>query len=155
MTANCPHTDAARQAKRLAADAAGIDHGFIDVLVEQFYARVRRDELLGPVFASRIQTWPPHLERMKRFWAVILRGEGRFSGSPMTLHAAIPDIETPHFERWLDLFEQTLLELEGNPVATGLALGRARSIANSLLAGIRLSRDIPNDGAAMKGAGHA
>lgn len=150
-----PHTSAARAAKLAAAQAVGIDAGFIDRLVERFYARVREDELLGPIFAARIGNWPPHLARMKQFWGMILRGEGQFSGSPMALHIAIPEIEAGHFLRWLDLFEATLRELEGDPAATGLVIARARSIADSLLIGIRTQRDGRRDPAAMKGLNHA
>ena len=150
-----PHTHAARAAKLAAAEAVGIDPGFIDRLVEQLYARVREDELLGPVFAARIAHWPPHLARMKLFWGMILRGEGQFSGSPMALHIAIPGIEAPHFRRWLDLFEATLRDLEGDPAATAMVAARARSIADSLLIGIRTQRDNRRDPAAMKGLTHA
>lgn len=145
------HAITVRQAKRAAADAAGIDALFIDRLVERFYEKVRRDPLLAPVFGARIGNWAPHLARMKQFWGVILRGEGQFTGSPMALHAAIPDIEVSHFERWLALFETTLRELEGEPEATWLVAARARTIADSLLTGIRIHRDRRTDLQAMKG----
>ena len=38
-------------------------------LVHRFYAKVRADPVLGPVFASRIEDWGPHLERMAAFWS--------------------------------------------------------------------------------------
>lgn len=150
-----PHAAKARAAKRNAADAAGIDPSFISALVDRFYAKVRRDPLLAPVFAARIADWPPHLARMKQFWGVILRGEGQFHGSPMALHAALPGIEAQHFECWLALFEATLRELEGDPQATSLVTARARSIADSLLTGIRIHRDGRRDLQAMKGLSHA
>lgn len=150
-----PHAEAARTAKRLAADAAGIDPGFISTLVERFYDRVRADPALGPVFAERIADWPPHLARMKQFWSTILRGDGQFSGNPMLKHVAIPGIEAPQFERWLALFEETLRELERDPAATALIASRARAIADSLLTGIRIHRDGRRDLQAMKGLNHA
>jgi hemoglobin len=152
-----PHPQAikARAAKLAAAEAIGIDAPFIDRLVEAFYAKVREDPVLAPVFAARITDWPPHLARMKQFWAVILRGEGSFNGSPMALHAAIDAIGEFHFRRWLALFEATLRELEGDPAATALVAGRARTIADSLLTGIRIHRDGRRDLKAMKGLAHA
>jgi hemoglobin len=150
-----PIASAARAAKLAAASAVGIDHPFIDRLVEQFYAKVRADPLLAPVFAAKVDNWAPHLARMKQFWAVILLGEGQFHGSPMTLHAAIPGIESFHFRRWLILFEATLKELEGDPAATRLVADRAHAIAESLLTGIRIHRDGRRDIHAMKGLNHA
>lgn len=150
-----PHTTRARAAKLAAADAVGIDARFIDRLVEDFYSKVRSDAVLAPIFAARIEDWTPHLARMKQFWAVILRGEGTFNGSPMALHAAIESIGEPHFRRWLALFEATLRELEGDPAATALVSARARTIADSLLTGIRIHRDGRRDIQAMKGLAHA
>lgn len=155
MPTTSPHANLARADKRAKAAAVGIDPGFIDRLVEQFYVKVRGDAVLAPIFAAKIDDWPPHLARMKQFWGVILRGEGRFSGSPMTLHATIPEIGPFHFKRWLTLFETTLRELEGEPAATALVMQRARTIADSLLTGIRIHRDGCRDLQAMKGLSHA
>lgn len=150
-----PIAAAARAAKRAAAAAVSIDECYIDRLVEQFYEKVRADPVLAPIFAARISDWAPHLSRMKHFWSVILLGEGQFSGSPMTLHAAIPGIGEFHFRRWLALFDATLRELEGDPGATALVSARARSIADSLLTGIHIHRDGRRDLQAMKGLSHA
>ncbi len=154
MPDTATHADRARAAKRAEADALGIDAGFIDALVEGFYARVRADAVLAPVFASRVDDWMPHLARMKVFWAAILRGEARFEGSPMRLHAAIPQIERPEFLRWLTLFDETLAGIERDPAASTLISTRARMIADSLLTGIRIQRDHRTDVSAMKGLSH-
>lgn len=76
----------------------------IRALVHHFYARVREDELLGPVFGARIDDWEPHLARMCDFWSGILRASGRYRGNPLQAHAAIPGLEARHFGRWLALF---------------------------------------------------
>jgi len=47
----------------------GIDEAMIDALVEGFYACVRDDRLIGPIFADRIADWGPHLAQMKLFWS--------------------------------------------------------------------------------------
>ena len=150
-----PLATAARNARLAQADALGIDHAFIDHLVERFYAKVRSDAVLGPIFAARIADWAPHLARMKGFWAAVLRGEGGFSGNPMARHTAIPGIDSFHFRRWLILFEATLRELEGDPAVTRLISDRAHTIADSLLTGIRIHRDGRRDLSALKGLSHA
>lgn len=50
------------------AIALGVDEVMIDRLVRRFYAAVRLDADLGPIFAARIQDWEPHLRRMTDFW---------------------------------------------------------------------------------------
>lgn len=45
----------------------GIDEQMIDRLVRNFYSKVRRDPLIGPIFDARIQDWEPHLHRMCGF----------------------------------------------------------------------------------------
>lgn len=130
------HAAAARERKRAEAEAIGIDADFVSQLVESFYARIRADDALGPIFAERIGDWPTHLERMKGFWRSILHGSGEFAGSPMAKHVAIPGLDERHFAHWLDLFYATLRTLERHPAATRLVGKRARMIAESLLTGI-------------------
>lgn len=82
------------------------------MLVFTFYDRVRRDDLLGPVFDERLEGhWDAHLERMCDFWSSILYSTGRFQGDPVGVHARIPGIGSAHFERWIALFEETATEL--------------------------------------------
>ena len=45
----------------------GLDEDVLRDLVHSFYAKVRRDAVLGPIFAARISDWDPHLERMVAF----------------------------------------------------------------------------------------
>ncbi|MCP5145069.1 MAG: group III truncated hemoglobin [Gammaproteobacteria bacterium] len=86
----CDHALKARQAKRATAEEIGIDARFISDMVERFYASIRADELLGPIFAERVADWLTHLERMKQFWRSVLHNSGEFSGNPMVKHIAIP-----------------------------------------------------------------
>ncbi|GAB5550591.1 MAG: hypothetical protein Sapg2KO_01820 [Saprospiraceae bacterium] len=80
----------------------------IHLLVDTFYGKVQKDELLGPVFNAVIQDkWPMHLEKMYRFWQTILLSEHTYFGSPFRPHAPLPVNET-HFDRWKYLFNQTL-----------------------------------------------
>jgi hemoglobin len=134
------HAAAARARKRAEAEAMGIDEAFVSRFVEAFYARIREDAMLGPIFASRIDDWDWHLDRMKRFWRSILHNSGEFSGNPMARHIAIPDLGAEQFAHWLELFYATLRELERDPEATRLVGTRARMIADSLLTGIEMQR---------------
>lgn len=150
-----PFAQQKRAEKRAAAEEIGIDAAFIDHLVEAFYAKIREDDLLGPIFVERITDWPPHLARMKAFWRSVLHNSGEFSGNPMLKHLAIPGLELRHFSRWLDLFYETLREAEGHPTATELVGTRARMIADSLLTAIEMRRNGLAGGRAGKDLPHA
>lgn len=130
-----------RAEKRDAAHEIGVDAEYIASFVERFYARIRHDELLGPIFAERIADWPAHLARMKAFWRSVLHNSGEFSGNPMLKHMIIPGLEERHFAHWLGLFYATLREDEPTDEATRLVAGRARMIADSLLTGIETRRN--------------
>lgn len=132
---------AARAAKRAHAVALGVDERFVSVMVERFYANIREDELLAPIFAERISDWPRHLERMKTFWRSILFNSGEFSGNPMVKHMAIPGLEEFHFARWLEIFYATLDAMGSRPDGATLVAERARAIADSLLTGITIRQD--------------
>lgn len=80
----------------------------IQTLVDEFYAIIRQDSLLGPIFEIKIKDrWPAHLEKMYTFWQTILLEEHTYSGSPFPPHAVMP-LEAKHFERWKSLFIQVV-----------------------------------------------
>lgn len=124
-TASARRTD-----MRADAEAAGIDEAFIDRLVETFYARVRADAELGPVFAHALgQDWEPHLATMKRFWESVALGSGAYSGRPVPAHHKHLDRIAPeHFTRWLGLFSQTLEDIAPNARAHEFFMVRAERI---------------------------
>ena len=103
------------------------------LLVHRFYARVRADALLAPVFARHVDDWPAHLSQLVDFWSAMLRGTRRFSGAPVQRHNALPGLDAAMFERWLVLFRQTAAEL-GNPDMQQLAVDMAERVAVTLRA---------------------
>ena len=112
----------------------GIDEAMIKRLIHGFYARVRQDTLIGPVFAARISDWEPHLQRMCDFWSSVALMTGRYHGQPMQRHLPLP-VDARHFDRWLALFEQTAREL-CPPKAAEHFVERAERIAESLELGV-------------------
>ena len=78
----------------------GLDEAVLRALVHGFYDKVRRDPLLGPIFAARITDWAPHLARMVDFWSSVALMTGRYHGQPVPAHTPLP-LDTGHFERWL------------------------------------------------------
>ena len=101
----------------------------IRILVDRFYTKVRADELLGPVFETRIRDWGPHLDTMYRFWNAALFQVREYVGNPFMKHASLP-VDGQHFERWIELFYQTLDENFDGSVAQE-AKKRAMIMANT------------------------
>jgi hemoglobin len=105
----------------------------IKVLVDGFYARVRRDPTLGPIFAEAIaeDAWPVHLEKMYAFWSSVMLTSGRYKGNPVSTHLKVAGLAPPMFGNWLDLFEATAAELFVPKIADRFVRA-ARRIAESL-----------------------
>ena len=45
-------------------------------IVERFYAKVRVDPEIGPVFNDAVQNWDAHLALLKDFWSTVLLTTG-------------------------------------------------------------------------------
>lgn len=110
----------------------GIDRALISRVVHAFYGEIRKDALLGPVFASRIDEarWPVHLGIMVEFWSSVLLLTGSYKGKPVPAHMPMT-LGDAEFIRWLDLFEATTRRLCTRDVAD-LFMERATRIAESL-----------------------
>jgi hemoglobin len=84
----------------------------VERLVDTFYARVRADDLLGPIFDDIAHTdWPRHLPKMYDFWEAVLFGTGSFRGSPLAVHLALArraPLGAREFQQWLTLFRQAV-----------------------------------------------
>lgn len=80
----------------------------IKKMVNLFYGKVRKDDLIGPIFNDKIQNhWPEHLTKLYSFWQGILLGERTYTGFPFPPHSQLP-ISKEHFDRWLSLFTETV-----------------------------------------------
>lgn len=113
----------------------------LSTLVEQFYAKVRQDEVLGDLFNQAIDDWPEHLEKLKAFWSSVMLTSGRYKGNPMAAHLKHKDAIRPSmFTRWLQLWGETALETLGRRAAEGAIL-KAERIAESLQLGLFLKLD--------------
>ncbi|GHD99693.1 preprotein translocase subunit TatC [Allgaiera indica] len=110
--------------------ATGLDEDVLRDLVHRFYAKVRADAVLGPIFAARITDWGPHLERLCAFWSSVALMTGRYHGAPVQAHMGLP-IDWAHFERWLALFRETAAET-CPPRGAAHVIERAERIARSL-----------------------
>ena len=112
----------------------------IHQLVHGFYAGLRKDPALGPIFNRVIgDNWDSHLVRMCDFWSSVMLMTRRFKGTPMAAHARTLEIRPTHFARWLHLFRIAAEDL-CPPDAAKLFVAKSEIIAQSLQLGIAAGR---------------
>lgn len=109
----------------------------IQLLVHTFYAEVRKDDLLGPIFNKIIPEdhWPAHLDKLADFWEGALLGVSKFRGNPIKAHQDADaktgnTIEQVHFARWLHLWFQSI-----DLFYTGEVARRAKDAARMMSTG--------------------
>ena len=81
-------------------------------MVRRFYRDVAQDDLLGPMFndVARVD-WSEHLPKLTAFWCRALFGTPGYAGNPYRAHQLVHAqraFTAAHFERWLDLFFDTV-----------------------------------------------
>lgn len=114
--------------------ASKITEPEISILVDTFYAKVRRDPDIGPIFNAIVDDWTYHLALLKDFWSTVLLTTGRYKGDPMMKHLQLP-LDHEHFERWLALFAETANEVL-TPEHASEVIEKSHRIAQNFKAGI-------------------
>ncbi len=112
----------------------------IRIMVERFYEHTRTDDLLGPIFNTKVADWDAHYEKMTRFWASATLRTGTYSGRPIEAHQFDdPDLLTAaHFQRWVQAFGEIVAEVFAPKDAAVFAdLGRRMAISISTRLGVR------------------
>ncbi len=104
----------------------------IEKVVALFYEKVKADDVIGFFFSDVIPVdWSRHLPLMCAFWENVLFYTGDYEGDPLTTHRNLYRLQptTPeHFERWLQLFAQSVDELYAGVNAAKMK-SHARGIA--------------------------
>ena len=110
-------------------------------LVPAFYARVRADTVLGPIFNGAIDDWPRHLGKLEAFWSSVMLTSGRYEGQPMVAHLRHAGHMTREkFGRWLSLWAKVTDEVLGPALAAALQ-DKANRIAESIQLGVQSHRE--------------
>lgn len=108
----------------------------IRFLIHTFYAKVREDEMLGPIFNAIVEDWPEHLERLTDFWESSLLLKRSYRGNPAQVHKEVDSrvnhrIRMAHFGQWLHLWLTTIDEHFSGTNAE-IAKNRARRMSTQL-----------------------
>ncbi len=117
----------------------------VSLLVRTFYnKRIRKDEVLGPIFNEVITDWEEHLEKLTDFWESNLFYKRKYFGNPMLAHVSVDQkidykVEMRHFGIWLTLWRETLDELFEGEIAER-AMARARMMSTNLFMAVYKSR---------------
>ena len=123
----------------------------LEALIPAFYARVRGDALIGPVFERAIADWDHHLAKLVAFWSSVMLTSGRYKGNPVAVHHRVEGIEIELFDRWLALFDETCRDLFTPAIAAEFMIKAVR-IAESLKLALFYRPDRPWPPDLLKGA---
>ncbi|WP_298257841.1 group III truncated hemoglobin [uncultured Litoreibacter sp.] len=109
----------------------------IESVVTKFYAQVRSDTILGPVFAAHIPKdgWPAHEAKIASFWRNAILSERSYDGNPMQKHMNARDVHAEHFPLWLALFDKVLADELPQDTASAFS-NLAHRIARGLRMGV-------------------
>lgn len=82
----------------------------LEILIPAFYARVREDDFIGPIFKRVLADhWDEHLAKITNFWEALLFDGQDYHGRPFPPHIPL-GLQPEHFKRWLELFFTTMDE---------------------------------------------
>jgi hemoglobin len=73
-------------------------------LLHHFYADIRQHRLLSPIFNSKIENWPEHIEKIGKFWSQVGGGPAEYYGAMPMRHIPL-GLREEHFTAWLGLWE--------------------------------------------------
>lgn len=114
----------------------------VNELVVTFYDKIRKDEVLGPIFNFHLDgKWPAHLEKLTDFWETNLFRVPKFKGNPPQAHikvdkAANNEITQKHFGRWLQMWFETIEEIGFEGEIAQRAKDSARRMSTNLFMAI-------------------
>ena len=106
----------------------------VERLVVSFYRDAAMDDLLGPIFHAAHVDWSVHIPKLVDFWAWQLFGERGYEGNPLRAHEPAhgrTPFRAEHYERWLELFVETVDAHFEGPTAEA-AKARAARMARAL-----------------------
>lgn len=90
------------------------NHQDIVTLLTSFYDKAAQDEVIGSKFDHL--NMEEHIEVIANFWESILLGANNYKGDPFGKHIPL-NLHKPDFDRWVQLFTETIDNAFAGPVA--------------------------------------
>jgi len=117
----------------------------LNKLVIGFYAKVIKDDLIGPIFIDTLgkdlksEKWKAHIQLLTDFWASVGLGDASYTGSPFAPHVQFQDrLSIEAFDRWLKLFFETLNTIY-EPKLAQLFLARSENFADNFIRNLQFT----------------
>lgn len=95
----------------------------IRTLIMTFYAKIVKDDIVGPFFIAKLgddmsnEHWVTHLEIIVGFWTSLAFGNPKYNGNLFLPHTKLGQLKRETFEQWLKLFAETLDEVYVDAIA--------------------------------------
>jgi len=110
------------------------DRESLNILIDKFYERVEKDEILSSFFIG--VNWEKHKIKMLDFWSFVLLDIPGYNTNLFDVHSKLP-IQNAHFQRWIDIFSETV-KANFSGINAELAIQKAKIIAASFSAKMNL-----------------
>ena len=107
-------------------------------MMDRFYSQILKDELVADFFIEKLgdemisDEWQEHLDLLTNFWASTILGENSYSGQPVRPHLHMEGLQRITFERWLELFFETVDKYYVKESADVFKI-RSQAIANNFM----------------------
>lgn len=117
-------------------------------LLTHFYADVRQHREIAPIFASKIEDWPSHIQKIADFWSGVIGGPALYKGGMPMKHFPL-GLQERHFEAWLGLWKRNCATRLPSPESEELAAAadmigqRLRQIIKHRSTGVHISPKRP------------
>ena len=113
----------------------------ISILMNSFYAQAMQDEVIGPFFNKAMNfSLEDHLPVIISFWSSLLLDTHTYRGNPMLKHIALNKkmgITSIHFDRWLELWNQTIDQLY---IGTNAELAKSKAFQIATLMKFKIEK---------------
>ena len=116
----------------------------INTLVINFYTKVLKDENISPFFIKKLgknmqsKVWQKHIVLISDFWFTISTGKGTYNASPFAPHMQIEGLKKESFQKWIELFFETLDEIFIEDIANAFK-ERSSIIASNFMRNLSIS----------------
>ena len=122
---------------------AEVDLESIEIMVRAFYAKLIKDDLVGPFFIKALGDdldsgkWRSHYGTLDSFWLLMMTGEKGYMGDPYMVHAFIGTLTVEVFDRWLEIFHSQVHE-QFTPEIADKFYSKSQTIARSFMESLEI-----------------
>ena len=124
----------------------------IYLLIDMFYEKILKNEMLSHFFQHAIESWPEHKQMFVKYWSKQILFTDTYEGSPLHTHIAVDHMygkgfTKAHFDEWTRIWTETVNALFAGSKAQ-LAIEAGQNMAKNIYLKMfvnRPSQDSPYD----------